>query len=169
MRSTEQNDSDVHERVMLLTQRLVAEAERVSTAFVTTSRMHATDVNALIRVLVSQQQGESITAGRLGEELGLTSGAVTAVVDRLDRSGHLRRVRDQKDRRRVLLENTADGQSLAEQYFAPIRRRSEKVMDQFASEELEVISRYLAATAAAMAAHREFLITGHHRDEAPDE
>lgn len=169
MRSTGQNDGDVHERVMLLTQRLVAEAERVSTAFVVTSRMHATDVNALIRVLVGQQQGESITAGRLGEELGLTSGAVTAVVDRLERSGHLRRVRDQQDRRRVLLENSPAGQRLAEEYFVPIRQRSEEVMDGFTSVELEVVSRYLTATAAAMSAHRDFLITERHRGAASDE
>lgn len=159
MGSTEHNDGNMHDHVMLLTQRLVAEADRVSAAFVASSRMHATDVNALIRVLVGQQQGESITAGRLGEELGLTSGAITAVVDRLERSGHLRRVRDQQDRRRVLLENSPAGQRLAEKYFAPIRQRSEGVMDTFTSDELEVIGRYLAATAAEMAAHREFLVT----------
>jgi DNA-binding MarR family transcriptional regulator len=168
VRSTDHDHDDVHDRVMRLTQKLVAEADKVSTAFVASSRMHATDVNALIRVLVGHQHGESITAGRLGEELGLTSGAVTAVVDRLERSGHLRRVRDQQDRRRVLLENSPAGQRLAEEYFAPIRRRSDEVMDRFTTDELEVISRYLAATAAAMAAQRDFLITEHHRDSASD-
>jgi len=159
-----QDDPDVHERVMRLTQRLVGEADKFSSAFVDLHRMHPTDVNALIRVRVGWEQGESTTAGWLGEALGLTSGAVTAVVDRLERSGHLRRVRDQHDRRRVILENSPGGQQLVDQYFAPIRRRSEEVMDQFTSTELEVVSRYLAATGTAMAAQRELLITKQRSD-----
>ena len=94
---------------MRLTQRLVAEADKFNNAFVDLHQMHSTDVNALIRIRVGQEQGESTTAGWLGEALGLTSGAVTAVVDRLERSGHVRRVRDQHDRRRVILENSPDG------------------------------------------------------------
>lgn len=144
---------------MRLTQRLVGEADKFNSAFVDLHRMHSTDVNALIRVRVGREQGESTTAGWLGQALGLTSGAVTAVVDRLERSGHLRRLRDEGDRRRVILENTPDGQRLTDQYFVPVRRRSEKVMDQFTDTELEVISRFLAAAGTAMAAQRELLIT----------
>ncbi|WP_163801234.1 MarR family winged helix-turn-helix transcriptional regulator [Mycolicibacterium sediminis] len=153
---------------MRLTQRLVAEANKFTSAFVDAHRMHSTDVNALIRVRVGLEQGESTTAGWLGETLGLTSGAVTAVVDRLEHSGHLRRVRDQHDRRRVILENSPDGQRLAEQYFAPIRRQSEEVMDQFTTTELEVVSRYLAATGTAMAGQRELLITKDRPDSNSD-
>ena len=112
-------------------------------------------------MLFRSEQGESTTAGWLGEALGLTSGAVTAVVDRLEQSGHLRRVRDSHDRRRVILENSATGKRLADQYFAPIERQSDEVMDQFTSAELEVISRYLDATATAMAAQRELLGAEH--------
>lgn len=153
---------------MRLTQRLVAEADKFNSAFVDVHRMHSTDVNALIRVRVGREQGQSTTAGWLGEALGLTSGAVTAVVDRLERSGHLRRVRDQNDRRRVILENSPDGQRLAEQYFAPIRRQSDEVMAQFTSTELEIVSRYLAATGTAMAVQRELLITKDRRDPNAD-
>lgn len=163
MRSTEQDDGHVHERVMRLTQRLVAEADGFNSAFVDLHRMHPTDVNALIRVCIGQERGESTTAGWLGDELRLTSGAVTAVVDRLERSGNLRRVRDKRDRRRVILESSTDGQRLVDQYFAPVRRRSEEVMSQFTSSELDVISRYLAATAAAMAAQTKVLIAEHRR------
>ena len=42
-----------------------------------------------------------MTPGRLDEELNLTSPSITALVDRLESHGHLRRVRDQHDRRRV--------------------------------------------------------------------
>lgn len=159
MRSKSQGKRDVNERVMRLTQRLVGEANEFNSAFVDLHRMHSTDVNALIRVRVGREQGESTTAGWLGDALGLTSGAVTAVVDRLERSGHLRRVRDEHDRRRVILENSASGKRLADQYFAPIKRQSDEVMDQFTAAELEVVSRYLDATGAAMAAQRKLLGT----------
>ncbi|TPG37486.1 MarR family transcriptional regulator [Mycobacterium hodleri] len=142
---------------MRLTQLLVAEADKVSSAFVARHRMHATDMNTLIHLFVAHRHGHPVTAGSLGDELGLTSGAVTAVVDRLERAGTLRRVRDQQDRRRVWLETTTAGRRLAEQYFAPVRARSDEVMDQFTNGELDTISRYLGATAQAMAAHREFL------------
>jgi DNA-binding MarR family transcriptional regulator len=48
----------------------------------------------------------SMTAGRLAELSGLTTAAVTAVLDRLERAGYARRVRDQPDRRQVLVEVT---------------------------------------------------------------
>jgi DNA-binding MarR family transcriptional regulator len=45
-----------------------------------------------------------VTAGRLAEITGLTTGAVTGIVDRLERAGHVRRGRDPGDRRRVIIE-----------------------------------------------------------------
>lgn len=48
-------------------------------------------------------QAGSISAGRLAEMIGLTSGAITGVVDRLERTGYVRRERDTKDRRKVII------------------------------------------------------------------
>jgi DNA-binding MarR family transcriptional regulator len=50
------------------------------------------------------RQAGQLTAGELGERVGLTTGAITGVVDRLEAGGLIRRVRDPKDRRRVVLE-----------------------------------------------------------------
>ena len=47
-----------------------------------------------------------LTAGRLAELSGLSTGAVTGVIDRLERAGFVRRVRDPHDRRKVLVEVT---------------------------------------------------------------
>ncbi|HEY7130982.1 MAG TPA: MarR family transcriptional regulator, partial [Candidatus Limnocylindrales bacterium] len=44
------------------------------------------------------------TAGRLSEITGLTSGAVTRVIDRLEQAGYVRRIPDPADRRRVIVE-----------------------------------------------------------------
>ena len=45
-----------------------------------------------------------VTAGRLGDLTGLTTGAVTGLVDRLEAAGYVRRRRDEQDRRRVIVE-----------------------------------------------------------------
>src|SRR5579862_3079248 len=45
-----------------------------------------------------------ITAGELARRTGLTTGAITGVIDRLEKAGFVRRVRDENDRRRVIVE-----------------------------------------------------------------
>ena len=51
-------------------------------------------------------QAGRITAGDLARELRLSTGAVTTIVDRLEKAGYARRVSDPDDRRRVLIETT---------------------------------------------------------------
>lgn len=161
-------DRNTREELVRLTQVLVVEGARFVEAFATLHGLHHTDVEALTLVKVAQERGVPMTAGALAEELGLTSGAVTAVVDRLERVGHVSRVRDQADRRRVFLRQSPGGQALADEYFVPVLERSAAVMDQFSPEELEVVRRYLAATGAAMAEHRGVLVRRAKGDAAQD-
>src|SRR5512132_671107 len=71
--------------------------------------INRTDARALD---VIEQYGP-ITAGRLAEELRLSTGAVTTLVDRLERAGYARRLRDPGDRRRVLVEAAPELRDLA--------------------------------------------------------
>jgi DNA-binding MarR family transcriptional regulator len=57
-----------------------------------------------------------ITAGRLAEHAGLTTGAMTAVIDRLERAGFARRLRDAEDRRCVRVEALSRTARLHEDY-----------------------------------------------------
>lgn len=61
--------------------------------------MHHTDLECLFMITLIDQA----TPGRLAQETGLTSGAITGVVDRLERAGYIKRERDTGDRRRVFL------------------------------------------------------------------
>jgi len=61
--------------------------------------LHQTDLECLFIITL----GQDVTPGRLARETGLTSGAITGVVDRIERAGYIRRERDTNDRRRVLL------------------------------------------------------------------
>jgi DNA-binding MarR family transcriptional regulator len=62
-----------------------------------------------------------ITAGRLAEEAGLTTGAVTAILDRLEEKSLLRRLRDPNDRRRVLVELTDAARARALELYGPLK------------------------------------------------
>src|SRR2546429_9536726 len=53
------------------------------------------------------------TAGRLSELTGLTSGAVTRVIDRLEQAGYVRRVPDPADRLRVTVEGVPEKRAAA--------------------------------------------------------
>ena len=57
-----------------------------------------------------------VTAGRLAELTGLTTGAITATIDRLEKSGFVKRVRDSKDRRRVVVQPLSLGQEGSEMF-----------------------------------------------------
>jgi DNA-binding MarR family transcriptional regulator len=62
-----------------------------------------------------------VAAGRLAEASGLTTAAVTAVIDRLEKAGYARRVGDPTDRRRVLVELTPLARERAEVIWGPFR------------------------------------------------
>jgi len=64
-------------------------------------------------------QAGRITAGDLARELRLSTGAVTTIVDRLERAGYARRVADPEDRRRVLIEATPKVARLSEEIYGP--------------------------------------------------
>ncbi|MBV8931125.1 MAG: MarR family transcriptional regulator [Kutzneria sp.] len=82
-----------------------------------------------------------LTPSRLAETMGMSKGgAVTAMVDRLEKAGYVRRTRDPHDRRQVLIE-IVDGEPfrrLAE-LFLPLRDTADSVLTEYTDEQLEFI------------------------------
>jgi DNA-binding MarR family transcriptional regulator len=150
---SEQRDELGREIVREL-QRYFAEARLVAHSFADLHGLHATDLHALIEVMNAEGRGNPITAGGLGQALGLSSGATTAVIDRLERLGHLNRVRTQSDRRRVFLHYAADGMALAREFFGPLGERSDAVMADFTDAELAIAHRFLVGMGDAIQEHR---------------
>jgi DNA-binding MarR family transcriptional regulator len=64
----------------------------------------------------------AMPAGRLAELTGLTSGAMTGVIDRMESSGFVRRIADPKDRRRVIVEPTRHRDAEFGRIFAGLGR-----------------------------------------------
>ncbi|MFF0308212.1 MarR family winged helix-turn-helix transcriptional regulator [Streptosporangium sp. NPDC004379] len=122
--------------------RMTAEFNRIAHEFAGEHGLHHTDVQALIKIFDAP---EPITPTRLREELNLTSGAVTACLDRLERAGHIRRVRDAHDRRVVHLHYLDAAKELAGAFFRPLGRSTDNTLRRFSPEELRTVAAFLDA------------------------
>ncbi|QOC95263.1 MarR family winged helix-turn-helix transcriptional regulator [Micromonospora craniellae] len=141
------------------------DAQHVGHAFAGQHGLNVTDLQALIAVMDAELTGAPITPGRLGEHLGISSGSVTALIDRLERAGHIRRDRDPTDRRRVLLRYADRGAALAMDFFRPLGERTDRVMSGFRDDELEVVYRFITAMGASLREHRDMVRAA--RPESP--
>jgi DNA-binding MarR family transcriptional regulator len=109
--------------------------------------LSATDHKCL--ELASRAEGP-VTAGRIAELSGLSTGAVTGVIDRLERAGYVRRVRDPHDRRKVLVEIANRDWDAALPLFDGLRRGMEKIASAYTPEELAIIGRYASECVVMM-------------------
>ena len=89
---------------------------------------------------VIDQHGR-ITAGELARELRLSTGAVTTLVDRLERAGYARRLRDPADRRRVLIEVTPIVHELSAKVYGTPQEALESYAD-WSDEEAAAVYRF---------------------------
>ncbi|SEF15164.1 MarR family winged helix-turn-helix transcriptional regulator [Streptomyces sp. Ag109_O5-10] len=128
--------------------RMHGEIGRVVQQYAARQNLHATDVQALAAILDAP---EPMTPTRLRALLGLTSGAVTACVDRLERAGHVRRVREDADRRVVHLHYADDARAAARTHFRPLADALRRVGADFGADELTVALRFLTALNDALA------------------
>ena len=93
---------------------------------------------------VLEQEGP-VTAGRLAKATGLTSGAITTAIDRLEGAGYARRVRDGSDRRRVLVELTPQVLERGRSFYAEHQKLSERLYRRSSVEELELLLQFVRA------------------------
>ena len=84
----------------------------------------------------------SVSAGQLAEESRLTTGAVTAVIDRLERAGLARRVDDPADRRRVIVELTDSRTSAPQIIWGPLQAAAEREWKRYSKDELDFLLQF---------------------------
>jgi len=85
----------------------------------------------------------TVPAGRLADESRLTTGAITAVLDRLEQAGYVRRLDDPADRRRVLVETTDRFRELADHAWGPVAEELLASGSRFTREQLDGIREFL--------------------------
>jgi DNA-binding MarR family transcriptional regulator len=90
-----------------------------------------------------EQEGP-MTAGRLAELSGLTTGAVTRMIDRLEQAKYVRRRDDPADRRRVVVELNRARLKDFDPFYAPMTTEATKLLERYTEKELEVVARMLS-------------------------
>ena len=83
-----------------------------------------------------------MTAGRLAELTGLTTGAITGVVDRMEKAGLVRRERDAEDRRKVFIVPAAESMARLGRLYQPLQRAMQKQSGRYSDAELRLLLRY---------------------------
>jgi DNA-binding MarR family transcriptional regulator len=137
----------------LLLRRLSVELDAVGDRFAGLHGLGRTDVRALVAIMDAARSGSALTAGALGAAVELSSASVTALVDRLERAGHVRRVRDEADRRRVVLEMTESAMAAGGAFFGGLQRDLVAAMEPYSDEELAVVRRFLTEMTDVVARH----------------
>jgi DNA-binding MarR family transcriptional regulator len=102
------------------------------------------DVNGTdLRCLDLLDRLGTMTAGSLATVAGLSTGAVTFLVDRLERGGFVKRRRDLFDRRRVLVEPTAKALDQIRRLHEPLIAAWREATESFSIEELRLVEKFL--------------------------
>ncbi|KYH07745.1 MarR family transcriptional regulator [Chryseobacterium cucumeris] len=96
-------------------------------------------------------QYESITAGEISKLTGLTTGAVTGLIDRLEKKNLLKREFTKEDRRKVIIiPNTENSMKLLGPIFEELQQKTMKLVSTFSKKEIETIERYFREATVLM-------------------
>ena len=132
-------------RAQLITDIVVAiQDEQTQNAFLSNAIAERLGVTSTeLEVLGTLVARGALSAGDLARRTGLTSGAVTRLIDRLVERGTVRRRADPVDRRRVLVEITPAALKACEPFYEPIAREGTALLEERTEKDLEVILEYL--------------------------
>ena len=127
---------------------------RIGHAFAELHQLQPADLRALVAIMSAEGNGAPLTAGQLREQLGLSSGGASLVIDRLEQAGHIRRARDHPaDNRVVHLRYTDRGKATGLAFFGSLGDRAHAILDGFTADELQVIARFITAMADSARQH----------------
>jgi DNA-binding MarR family transcriptional regulator len=154
-------------RAMIEAQRMAQVAsDQMDEAFATLLGVNRTDMRCLDIV---HRLGR-VTAGDLAREAGLTSGAVTALLDRMERAGYLRREPDPADRRKVQVVPSQRIIDLAATIYGQIGQVGQGRMGGMPPDHMQIVTRYLRSHAwlnAELARRLRDEIAAHPKADGP--
>ncbi|WP_241518846.1 MarR family transcriptional regulator [Streptomyces sp. CB03238] len=112
--------------------------------------VHSTDAFALLEITSAEVRGAPLSPALLSKRIPLSSGAMTALLNRLEQAGYVVRTRGHSDRRAVTLHSTTQARELAEQFFGPVNDRQDAVLSRYPSKVLEQFETLLAELHSTM-------------------
>jgi len=113
-------------------------------AIAQTVGLNATDTKCMDLILRGPEN--SVTAGWLAEMTGLTTGAITHILDRLERRGFIARVRDTEDRRKVFVRARPASIEPLVPKFEAIGKAYLRLVEEYSDRDLQLICEYLEKT-----------------------
>jgi DNA-binding MarR family transcriptional regulator len=114
-------------------------------------RLNRTDLGCLS---VLSQAG-TVSASALADAAGLSRGAMTTALDRLEAAGYARRVWDQQDRRAVRVEMTDSAKREVEVLYGPLAKEGFQLLQKYTNQELKAVLRYLEDGRQLQRAHAQ--------------
>ncbi|WP_282943420.1 MarR family transcriptional regulator [Paenibacillus sp. RC67] len=105
--------------------------------------------NDYISIDILHEKGP-ITAGELSKLTGLTTGSVTALIDRLEKNGFVRRQHDPNDRRKVIIVPLYENKEEVSNTYLPLHSEMVKLASTYTDEELELITQFLGKASAVL-------------------
>lgn len=107
------------------------------------------DIMVVGALIAGTHEGTSLTPGALARRVNLSAAAVTALLDRLARTGLIRRRPHEHDGRRIVVETTDAARHMSSTRFAGLREAQERVLQGYSDVELDLAERVLADLAEA--------------------
>ncbi|MGW3399616.1 MarR family winged helix-turn-helix transcriptional regulator [Streptomyces sp. NRRL F-5193] len=115
--------------------------------------LHSTDATAVLEIAAAEERGTPLSPARLSERISLSTGATTALLNRLEAAGHITRAREHSDRRIVTLRSGAHIQERADEFFGPLAHRLDTAMSPYPPRFLEQVEAFMADLNTTMNSH----------------
>ena len=115
-------------------------------AIAQTVGLNATDTKCIDLILSHSER--TMTAGELSDKTGLTTGAITHILDRLERRRFIKRVRDKQDRRKVLVRVRAESLEPLVPKYEEVGKAYMALAEEYSDDELAVICDYMDRASA---------------------
>jgi DNA-binding MarR family transcriptional regulator len=131
---------DLREALQRVMPSYISAAVRYQIAIANQLQIAVTDVHAIGALL----EFGPIGAGRLAELMGMTTGAATRLVDRLERGGYVTRQADREDRRRVVLHLVEDRVAEIGRYYQPMAERWQQEVAGYTDEQMRFLVEFLS-------------------------
>jgi DNA-binding MarR family transcriptional regulator len=122
-------------------------------------RLNRTDLRCL-SVLSQAGAMRGLSASALADAAGLTRGAMTTALDRIEAAGYAKRVWDQQDRRTVRVEMTDAARKEIDVLYGPLAKEGFQILQKYTTQELAGVLRYLEDGRRLQRKHAE-RIRGH--------
>ncbi|HYZ85946.1 MAG TPA: MarR family transcriptional regulator [Bryobacteraceae bacterium] len=150
------NARELLERIGVAVREMGAQSVLASEVIADIFGLHKTDLESLDLIYL---RGGACTAGELSRATGLTSGSVTALIDRLVKAGYVVREADPNDRRRQIVRIRPEAIAPIQAVYAPMQTEMFKLWSGYGERELEIVEDFIARSTQLHADYLERLRT----------